>query len=148
MQHITVPNIILLPEVHQLLQEGHTVTLLVRGNSMNPFLVDRRDKVIIAPLPPDGPMIGDLPLAYDRQNQRYVLHRLIRKEGTNYILMGDGNLNGTESILADDLIGIVTHLQRKGRTYSIQGRFWRIYSMIWLQLMPIRRILLALFRRI
>ncbi|MBP8777903.1 MAG: S24/S26 family peptidase [Bacteroidaceae bacterium] len=148
MQHITVPNTILLPEVHQLLQEGHTVTLLVRGNSMNPFLVDRRDKVIIAPLPPDGPMIGDLPLAYDRQNQRYVLHRLIRKEGTNYILMGDGNLKGTESILPDDLIGIVTHLQRKGRTYSIQGKCWRIYSMIWLQVMPIRRILLALFRRI
>jgi len=148
MERTAIPNAILLPEVQRLLQEGHTVTLLVRGNSMNPFLVDRRDKVVIAPLPINGPVIGDLPLAYDRKNQRYVLHRLIRKEGAHYILRGDGNLKGTEQISANDLIGIVTHLQRKGRTYSIQGRCWRTYSAIWLKLIPIRRILLGLFRHI
>lgn len=148
MQRTTVPNAILLPEVHQLLQEGHTVTLPVRGNSMSPFLVDRRDKVVIAPLPINELAIGDLPLAYDRQNQRYVLHRVIRKEETHYILMGDGNLKGTENIAANDLIGVVTHLIRKDRTYSVHGKCWRIYSAIWLQLIPVRRILLGLFRRI
>ena len=39
----SIPNEILLPEVARLIKEGHTVTITVRGNSMNPFLVDRRD---------------------------------------------------------------------------------------------------------
>ena len=35
----SIPNEILLPEVARLIKEGHTVTITVRGNSMNPFLV-------------------------------------------------------------------------------------------------------------
>ena len=42
----SIPNEILLPEVARLIKEGHTVTITVRGNSMNPFLVDRRDRVM------------------------------------------------------------------------------------------------------
>ena len=41
-----IPNEVLLPEVARLISEGHTVTLTVRGNSMNPFLVDRRDRIV------------------------------------------------------------------------------------------------------
>ena len=44
----SIPNEILLPEVARLIKEGHTVTITVRGNSMNPFLVDRRDRVTLA----------------------------------------------------------------------------------------------------
>ena len=43
----SIPNEILLPEVARLIKEGHTVTITVRGNSMNPFLVDRRDRVTL-----------------------------------------------------------------------------------------------------
>ena len=42
-----IPNEVLLPEVARLISEGHTVTLTVRGNSMNPFLVDRRDSIVL-----------------------------------------------------------------------------------------------------
>lgn len=45
-----IPNEVLLPEVARLISEGHTVTLTVRGNSMNPFLVDRRDRIVLGPL--------------------------------------------------------------------------------------------------
>ena len=44
-----IPNEVLLPEVARLISEGHTVTLTVRGNSMNPFLVDRRDRIVLGP---------------------------------------------------------------------------------------------------
>ena len=43
----SIPNEILLPEVARLIKEGHTVTITVLGNSMNPFLVDRRDRVTL-----------------------------------------------------------------------------------------------------
>lgn len=37
-------NLELIPEVISLLEEGHTVTLPLRGYSMRPFLEDNRDK--------------------------------------------------------------------------------------------------------
>ena len=40
-------NADLLPEVVTLLNEGHTVTLRLRGFSMRPFLEDNRDKALL-----------------------------------------------------------------------------------------------------
>ena len=38
-----------LPEVVKLLNEGHTVTLKLKGFSMRPFLEDGRDKALLTP---------------------------------------------------------------------------------------------------
>ena len=46
-KEITMQNSEFLPEVVKLLDEGHTVTLRLRGVSMRPFLEDRRDKALI-----------------------------------------------------------------------------------------------------
>ena len=37
-----------LPEVVKLMDEGHTITLRLKGFSMRPFLEDNRDKALIA----------------------------------------------------------------------------------------------------
>ena len=37
-----------LPEVVALLEEGHTVTLRLKGFSMRPFLEDNRDKALLS----------------------------------------------------------------------------------------------------
>ena len=60
-----IPNEVLLPEVARLISEGHTVTLTVRGNSMNPFLVDRRDRIILGPFTDDDLQPGVAVLARD-----------------------------------------------------------------------------------
>ena len=44
---ITVDNAELLPQVIRLIDEGHTVTLPLRGFSMRPFLEDGRDKALL-----------------------------------------------------------------------------------------------------
>ena len=44
---IQFANAQLLPEIVKLLEEGHTVTLLLRGYSMRPFLEDNRDKALL-----------------------------------------------------------------------------------------------------
>ncbi len=156
---VAIANCLLLPQIKDLILNGHTVTILVRGNSMNPFMVDRRDKVTIAPLNHE-PRIGDLLLAYDAPYDRYVLHRLIRTEypsagksdsqnsETMYVLMGDGNTQGTECILRQDIIGVVTAILRKKRAYSTNSILWKGYSAAWISLKPVRRWLLAGWRRI
>lgn len=142
-----ISNHLLLPEIKELISSGHTVTIIVRGNSMNPFMVDRRDKVTIAPLS-RKPRIGDLLLAYETLHQRYVLHRLIRIKNEIYVLMGDGNIKGTESIREEDILGIVTDIIRKGKHHSVSSSCWKSYSAVWTRLLPLRRWILAVWRKI
>lgn len=144
---VTVPNEILLPQIRELILNGHTVTFPVRGNSMNPFIKDRRDKVIIAPLSGE-PRIGDLLLAYEIAQKRYVLHRLIRVENESYLLMGDGNTHLTEAIQREEIIAIVTAIIRKNKTYSTHSKLWNTYSWIWMKLLPLRQWILAVWRRL
>lgn len=140
-----IPNKLLLQETAKLIAEGHTVTHLVRGNSMNPFLVDRRDKVILSPFTAKELLPGALVLAQDNTD-RLVLHRIIRRNGNRLTLMGDGNIVGTEETTTDRVMGLVTEVIRKEKTYSCKGCTWRRYSYIWTRLLPARRYLLGAWR--
>ena len=67
----SIPNEILLPEVARLIKEGHTVTITVRGNSMNPFLVDRRDRVTLGDFTTEQLQPGVMTEAM-RKDKRYT----------------------------------------------------------------------------
>lgn len=140
-----IPNELLLQETATLIAEGHTVTHLVRGNSMSPFMVDRRDKVVLSPFTADELVPGAVVLARDDAN-RLVLHRIIRRKGTGLTLMGDGNIIGTEETSTDRVMGLVSAVIRKKKTYSCSGRIWRTYSYIWTRLVPVRKYLLGAWR--
>ncbi|MBR0049848.1 MAG: S24/S26 family peptidase [Prevotella sp.] len=136
----------LLPQVVSLLQEGHTVTLPLKGYSMRPFLEDGRDKALLAL--PDSIAVGDAVLA-EIAKGHYVLHRIISINGDKVTLRGDGNLTN-EYCLTGDVKAKAIAFYRKGRDKadSTDGRKWKTYSWIWLRLFPIRRYLLAFYRRI
>lgn len=143
----TIPNEIFLPEVARLIAEGRTVTITVRGNSMNPFLVDRRDRVTLAGFTPDDLRPGAVVLARDTTG-RIVFHRIIRRNGDALILQGDGNFAQTEETSTDQVMGLMTEAIRKEKHYPADGTTWQRYSRWWLRLKPLRRWLLAAFRRI
>lgn len=127
-------------------QEGKkSVTFIVRGFSMHPFLEHGRDKVILAP--PRTPKIGDVVLA-EIAERRYALHRVIAIKDGIYTMQGDGNPNRMkERFTEDKIVGVADGFIRKGRRVMTDGRKWRIYSSVWQILKPFRRILLAIFRR-
>ena len=131
----------LLPQVVSLLQEGHTVTLPLKGYSMRPFLEDGRDKALLKL--PEAIRVGDAVLA-EIAPGHFVLHRIVDITGECVTLRGDGNL-GTGDGKAKAIA-----FYRKGRDKadSTDGRKWKTYSWIWLRLFPIRRYLLAFYRRI
>jgi hypothetical protein len=128
-------------------QEGKkSVTFIVRGFSMRPFLEDGRDKVVLSP--PREPKIGDVVLA-EISEKRYALHRVINVENGIYTMRGDGNpLRMTEQFTQDKIIGLADGFIRKGKFVSTDSRQWRCYSAVWNILKPLRRILLAIYRRI
>ena len=122
------------------LQAGHTVTLPLRGRSMRPFLEDGRDKALLKAI--DHPQVNDAVLA-EITKGHFVLHRIIKIDGQQVTLRGDGNLN-VEHCMLDDIRAKAIGFYRKGRNKldSTESRKWRIYSWWWTRLYPIRRYLL------
>lgn len=143
----SIPNEILLPEVARLIAEGHKATIVVRGNSMNPFLVDRRDRITLGTFTSDDLQPGASVLARDTTG-RIVFHRIIRRNGETLILQGDGNLAQTEETSINQVMGLMTVALRKEKEYPADGKVWKRYSYWWLKLTPVRRWLLAIFRRL
>ena len=146
---ITIPNHILIPDVKQKIDTLGSATNRVHGFSMRIFLENGRDKVTLSRPNPSALKRGDVVLA-EVTPKVYVLHRIIHREGDNLTLMGDGNVAGTESCTIHDVIGTATAFYRKGRSVpdSAEGKKWKIYSKIWLALTPVRRWILAFYRRI
>ena len=146
MNEVQFPNAILLPEIVKMLNEGHTVTLRLKGFSMRPFLEDGRDKALLTK--PVDPKVGD-PVLAEVGPKHFVLHRIISIQGDDVVLRGDGNL-GTEQCKLKDVQGAVIGFYRKGRETldRTDGLKWRTYSWFWTRLFPIRRYLLAFYRHI
>lgn len=145
-KEVQFANAQLLPEVIKLLDEGHTVTLRLRGNSMRPFLEDNRDRALLVRathLKTGDPVLAEISPGH------YVLHRIININNDSVTLRGDGNLS-IEKCMIGDVKASVIGFYRKGRDtldYT-DGRKWRIYSFVWTRLYPIRRYLLAIYRRV
>ncbi len=144
-QNIQIANEILIPEIIRLLQQGHTITLKVKGYSMRPFLENERDEVLLTQA--SRIQIGDIVLA-EISPKHFVLHRLVKEENGIATLLGDGNLK-PEHCKITNIQGKALGFYRAGSSIidSCDGRKWKIYSWVWTHLLPIRRYLLWLYRK-
>jgi len=113
---------------------------------MRPFLEDGRDKALLKKAV--NPKVGD-PVLAEISPKHYVLHRIISISDDDVILRGDGNI-GIERCKIRDIKGAVIGFYRKGKESldRTDGLKWKIYSYLWTRLFPIRRYLLAFYRRI
>lgn len=143
-----IDNEVMLPKVAELIASGHTVTLRVKGQSMNPFLRHGRDQVTLAPFETLSLQPGVVVLAREQGSGRIVLHRIIHREGDRLTLQGDGNVQGVELTTVHLVMGQVIEFIRGTKHYPVNGCTWRLYSNLWLKLKPIRRWLLAVCRRL
>jgi len=136
----------IIEEAIRLVREGVSVTLPVNGNSMLPFIIGGKESVIL-----HGPGltdVGDVVLAWV-DGCRYVVHRIIRINGDRVTLMGDGNLAGTEHCTLNEIKAIATHVvDAKERTHYLYNRWRKSAAKIWFRLRPMRRYLLAIYRRL
>ena len=131
----TLPNEIMLEDAAALLCEGREVSFTPLGASMLPFIRGGRDTVTLRKLAEVN--VGDIVLAR-LAGKRYVMHRVIGRDGDNLTLMGDGNLRGVESCTVDDVLGTVVLI---GSRKPGSGKIWRM-------LKPLRRIILGIYRRL
>ena len=129
------PNELFVEGIRELLAEGVPVVFKAKGNSMLPFIRGGQDEVYL--VRPTAVSEGDI-LLCEVSKRQYVLHRLI--------LMGDGNLYGTESCNREDVIGKVVKIIRSGKVIDCRNRSYRWASAFWVRLLPLRRVLLKIYR--
>lgn len=144
---MTRPNPLYVATIKQLIEEGRTVEFPVRGWSMRIFVEHERDKAILTSCNRDALKKGDVVLAHIGNNN-FALHRIIAIDTDIITMMGDGNVKGTETCSRADVIAIVKAFRRKGQQKLdyVTSWKWRIYSRIWVTLLPIRRQLILSWR--
>jgi Peptidase S24-like. len=145
MERLTIPNNILLDKVAELIANGRRVTIIGKGNSMMPFIINERDSITLSRI--DKLNKFDIVLAKLKDNS-YVIHRIIKIEGDRVILMGDGNLYYKEECTISDILAKAEIIIRRGRHINCNKKTERIKAIIWFYLSPIRRYLLAIYKRI
>ena len=147
MKTIVKDKAIMMEEIRELISEGKTVTLTVKGNSMNPFLVSMRDQMTLGPWKVEDIRKGCVALVKDNRNN-YLIHRIIARNEKTVTLLGDGNIGFTETATMENIIGIMYSITRKGRTWTSDSFVWKLYSFTWMLLAPVRRWPLGLWRRL
>jgi hypothetical protein len=143
-----IPNDAFFEEVADLLSKGENVNLRVKGNSMRPYLCgDGSETVLLLPVSSAELNLGSIILFF--HDNRYIFHRLVQKKRGKLYVQGDGNCRQTEIIEPQSVIGVAHSITRSGgKTFSANSFTTQIYWRCWYFLRPLRRYLLAIYKRI
>ena len=145
MKSATVNDERILGDAVSLVNEGMAVTLRVKGRSMLPFILGGHDSVVLTR--PGDVAIGDVVLARI-DGQRYVLHRVMEVSPERVVLMGDGNICGQEVCRPEDILARADEVvDEKGRHRRLDTPRQRRRARIWRSLLPVRRWILAVYKR-
>lgn len=128
------------------LENGGRARLIVTGNSMYPMLHHRKDAVWLVPMTRQ-PQKRDL-ILYRRESGQYVLHRIVTRVRDGEFCCSGDNQWELEPMDSEKIIALVDGFQRKGKSYTGKEFGYRLYVFVWVALMPVRRPLLALRRRL
>src|SRR5690554_653456 len=145
MRSVTIPTDELMREVVKLLAENQQVTIKAKGNSMLPFIAGGKDSVVL--LKEATYRKGDIVLA-EIAKSSFVLHRIMSINDEGVTLMGDGNVSGVEKCRNNAIHGRAIAIIRKEKRVDCTRKWERFKARAWAALLPVRRYLLAIYRRI
>lgn len=171
-KHLDVDGSVILPlgEMFPVMQErmanGQEVVITVTGNSMSPFIRHQRDQVALVACDPTTLQVGDVPL-YIRDDGHFVLHRIVERddgqtrtvwgnkkvlpsvtEGLEFTMLGDAQWRLEPHIRPDQIVAVAVAYIRLGRRWECDSPAYRRHRLLWHRLLPVRRILMALDRRL
>lgn len=104
------------------------VEVLTKGASMEPLLREHRDIAQISRAKPPFEK-GDIVL-YTRDNQNFILHRIVKIEKEGFVIRGDNNSFYERDIREEDIIGILTAVYRKGRYMPKESAKFKMFGIL------------------
>ena len=130
------------------LNNGMTVRITVAGNSMYPFLRNITDSVELYKESYENIKISDIVVAKNKNGNRYTLHRVYKKNGDNFYMLGDGNFSPDGPYNKSDFICKVRGIYRKEKYIPCSSLRFRILSKLWLFLKPFRKTIFNVYFKI
>ncbi len=113
----------------EVLARGFCLRVKGRGGSMYPF-VQTGDMLLIEPKEAAELNIGDV-ILYRRPSGTYVVHRLIKRNGSATLLTKGDSLRYYDApVPAEQVLGRVTQIEVNGRRIRLQG--WPKHMISWL----------------
>lgn len=116
--------------VEKELEEGKTVKIRLKGSSMFPLLRSGRDSVILVKSPAHS--LKPMDVVLFRYRGKYILHRIIKRDGVRLLIQGDGVISAIEQCTVDDVVGKVVKVCRSsGKTIDVDNWRWTFASRLW-----------------
>lgn len=114
-----------------------------KGVSMLPLIRPGRDLVEITAR--QAPLKKYDVVLYQSGDGRYILHRIIRRRGDVYDILGDHNVRMERGVEDAQIIGVLSAVVRDGqRRVDFDGLSYRLYVALWCGLYPLRTVFLRL----
>jgi len=133
-------------QVLQRLEDGHTATIPVKGFSMLPFIRGGKDLVELEKA--EGEIVKD-DIVLFRMNGRYVMHRVLKTDGTQFDIQGDGVWLGHEYPSREMILAKAVKIIRAGKKevdpYA-KGQLRLVHA--WQRLGHLRRYILFIYRHL
>ena len=143
---VTIDTSEYVSNLKQLVEAGYEVVITVAGWSMEPFLCNQRDRVLLRKL--IKPLKNGDIVFYQRKTGQYVLHRIFKKGPEGYYLLGDNQPDLEGPIEENAIFAVATEVERNGRWFSVESPSWTTACGIWRMLYPVRKLAHAAKRAI
>ena len=124
-------------DIEQLLEAGEVIQIYPEGYSMYPMFVPGRDAAVIKKADVKKIRRADVVL-YRRKESILVLHRVVKKKGGQFFMVGDNQMKIEGPVEAGQIRGILVAFVWNGHRISVKNPFYIILSEVWLLLRPVR----------
>ena len=115
-------------------KEGYYISTSV-GNSMLPFLRERKDTIVIQ----KREQYNKFDVVLYKRKCNYVLHRIIKVLPETFHIRGD-NCYYDEYVKHNEIIGVMVECYRGEKKVKLDSLAYKIYVYLRVYLYPIRRI--------
>lgn len=118
--------------INEKLENGGSAAFSPKGASMLPMLRVADDSVTLVK-PPARLKKGMVALFISEEGgeQRFLLHRLVRIEGEELTFCGDNRRSCDPPARREDVVGVVSEYETRGRRHSVNEPLYRLYS-LWM----------------
>ncbi len=142
-----IANDIFFASVEELVAEGQSVEMTVKGFSMRPFLRNERDVVVLSPTSAEQLRCGMVVLF--RHRGSHVLHRLVKIEGPRLTMEGDGNYRQAEVAPRESVVAYVSAVRLSGgRSFGYDSVAWRYRTLLSLRCKGLRTLAIDIKRKL
>ena len=141
-----IPPSLIFEIAEDMLHDGQSIIITVVGNSMYPFLRNKVDSVELHRESYENIRVNDIVVG--KNGTKYILHRVYKKYGDHFIMLGDGNFTPDGAYMKEDLICKAVAIYRKDKRIDCKSLSFRFLSVMWRILKPFRRIIFKIYFKI